>query len=316
MQRTELLAALCLMNEGEGAKSLFAFASESDELELNKLAGKLLREGEVDSRELLERIRKLRGFSAMGSGFSDIHPGWILEKLEDESPRVLGLLCRSLTGDKIKYLMEHMPESRRKVMPKLNESYQVAPQVAEIVRTLSEKKLRFAIPNPGGAFSLPHLTLLKTDDLRTLFRDLGLEEIRKAFTGVEPQVLRAFLARFVPAMAREIRERIDRGSAIAPAARAAAQRHLVSVPLEKLPVEELFREIGYSAFAQALEVDDKPWADMLYHKLPPEEGYRLKRVMQDTVKHRPSSALEERRQEILGRVADLAQKGKIRKYWK
>lgn len=315
MQRTELLAALCLMNEGEGAKSLFAFASESDELELNKLADKLLREGEVDSAGLLERIQKLRGFS-FGAGFSDIHPGWILEKLEGESPRVLGILCRFLTGDKIKYLMEHLPESRRKLMPKLNESYQVTPEVSEIVRTLSEKRLTFAIPQQGGAFSLPHLTLLKTDDLRALFRELGLEEIRKAFTGVEPQVMRAFLARFVPAMAREIRERIDRGTAVSPQDRNEAQRHLVSVPLEKLPVEELFREIGYSAFAQGLEMEDLAWASMIYHKLPPEEGYRLKRVMQDTVKRRPISLIEARRQEILGRVAELAQKGKIRKYWK
>jgi hypothetical protein len=315
MQRTELLAALCLMNEGEAARSLFAFASESDEPELNKVADRLLREGEVDSAGLLSRIRKLRNFS-FGSGFSEIHPGWILEKLEGESPRVLGILCRFLTGDKIKYLIEHLPEWRRKLLPKVNESYKVSAYVAEIVRTLAEKRLTFTTPPQGGAFSFPHLTLLKTEDLRALFRDLGVEEIRKAFKDVEPQVLRAFLARFVPATAREIRERIDRGGAVAYEARQDAQRHLVSLPLEKLSVEELFREIGYSAFAQGLEMEDRVWADMIYHKLPPEEGYRLKRVLQDTVKRRPFAAIEARRQEVLARVAHLAQTGGIRKYWK
>ncbi len=315
MQRTELLAALCLMNEGENARALFAFASETDEPELGKVADRLLREGEVDSNALMARIRKLRGFS-LGSGFSDIHPGWILEKLEGESPRVLGLLCRFLTGDKIKYLIEHLPESRRKLLPKVNESYKVSSQVSEIVRALAEKRLTFSVPRQGGAFSFAHLTVLKTDDLRALFRDLGIEEIRKAFKDVEPQVLRAFLARFVPKMAREIRERIEHGGSVPRDVHQEAQRHLVSLPLEKLPVEEIFREIGYSAFAYALEVEDRAWADMIYHKLPPEEGYRLKRVMQDTVKRRAFAAVEARRQEILARVAFLAKTGAIRKYWK
>src|SRR5262245_7204591 len=143
MNRNELLAALCLMNEGEKARDLFAFASPTDEPELNKVADRLLREGAVDSDALMSRIRKLRGFG-LGTGFSDIHPGWIMEKLEGESPRVLGLLCRYLTGDKIKYLIEHLPESRRRLLPKVNESYKVPPQVSEIVRALAEKRLTFA----------------------------------------------------------------------------------------------------------------------------------------------------------------------------
>ncbi|HEX5035692.1 MAG TPA: FliG C-terminal domain-containing protein [bacterium] len=315
MQRNELLAALCVMNEGENAHSLFAFGPASDEAELSKIAERLIQEGEVDAAELFGRLQKQRGLN-LGSGFSDIHPGWILEKLEGESPRVLGILCRFLTGDKVKYLIEHLPESRRKLLPKVNESYKVAPQVAEIVRELSAKKLSFQVPVSGGSFSFAHITVLKTDDLRTVFRDLGIEEIRRAFKDVEPQVLRAFLARFVPKMAREIRERIDHGGSVSSESRNEAQRHLVSLPLEKLPVEDLFREIGYSVFAQALEVEDMVWADMVYHKLPPEEGYRLKRVLQDTVKRRPIAAVEARRQEILGRIASLAKSGAIRKYWK
>lgn len=315
MQKNELLAALCVMNEGEAARSLFAFAPASEEAELNRIADRLIQEGEVDAAELFGRLQKSRGLS-LGGGFADIHPGWILEKLEGESPRVLGILCRFLTGDKVRYLIDHLPESRRNLLPKVNESYKVAPEVAEIVRTLSEKRLTFQAPTQGGSFSFAHVTVLKTDDLRTLFRDLGMEEIRRAFKDVEPQVLRAFLARFVPKMAREIRERIDHGGSVPPDARTEAQRHLVSLPLEKLPVEDLFREIGYSVFAHALEPEDMIWADMVYHKLPPEEGYRLKRILQDTVKRRPPTSVEARRQEILGRITSLAKSGAIRKYWK
>src|SRR5262249_5225007 len=104
MQRTELFAAPFVLNESEATRSLFSFASEADEKDLGKIADRLLKEGDVDASEVFARIRKLRGLPG-GAGFSDIHPGWILEKLEGESPRVLGILCRFLTGDKIKYLI-------------------------------------------------------------------------------------------------------------------------------------------------------------------------------------------------------------------
>lgn len=314
--RNELIACLCLMNEGKQGRELFTFASPPDEAELNKIADRLGREGISDTDDMMAQIRKLKG-ARVASGLGEIHPGWILEKLEGESPRVLGILCRFLPGDKVKFLIDHLPSSERKRLPKVNESYRISPPIAEIVRSLVEKKLALSVPRSEGAsFSLPHAALMKTDDIRTLFRDLGLEEIRKAFTNVEPRVLKAFLARFSPAMAKEVRGRIDHGRAVTPEAKREAQGHLVSLPMEKLPLEEMLREIGYSALARALSPTDLPWAEMICQKLPPEEGYRLKRVFQDQVAGRPSMILEEKKSEILGRIFILAEKGLIRRYWK
>ena len=313
--RNELTVALCLMKEGEKGRDLFAFASPDDERELVAIAARIEREG-AEPEELFTQVQKMQRF-APASSLDEVHPGWILEKLEEESPRVIGILCRTLPGDRVKYLIEHLSEEQRKHLPKINESYRVSNDINQIVRRVVEKSLPSASPaSRKGSFSFPHIVVIKSDDLRSIFRDLGVEEIRKAFTNVEPRVLKAFLARFTPKMAKEIRDRIEYGSAVSTEVKQEAQRYLVSLPLEKLPVEELFKEIGYSAFARALCVEDLSWSEMIYQKLPPEEGYRLKRVFQETVKRRSAQMVETKKSDILARIFVLAEKGMIRKYWK
>lgn len=317
-QLHELTAALCLMKEGEKGKDLFAFAALDDERELVKIAERLAKEG-AEPEEILAKVQKLRRFSS-GSSLEDVHPGWILEKLEGESPRVIGILCRTLPGDRVKYLIEHLSEAQRRHLPKINESYLVPSDIHQVIRRVVEKSLpsvrSMATLGGGASFSFPHLVVMKPDDLKTLFRDLGLEEIRKAFTNVEPRVLKAFIARFTPKMAKEIRDRIELGSSVTRETKQEAQRHLVSLPLEKLAVEDLFKEIGYAVLARAVSGNDEAWAELLYQKLPPEEGYRLKRAFQETVKRRNTQVVETKKSEILSRVFILAEKGLIRKYWK
>lgn len=268
------------------------------------------------SPEMIARLQKAKQ-TAPVSGLHQVHPGWILEKLEEESPLVLGILCRFLPGDKVKYILEHLPLAKRKKMPKLSDSYRVPARISEIIREGVEKKFPHEIPEQtGSSFSLPHVCLMRTDDVKTLFRDLGLEEIRKAFKDADPHVLKAFLARFVPKIAKEIKERLEYGGKVAAGVRQEAQKHLVTLPLEKLPVEGLFVEIGYSVFARALLPEDISWAEMIYQKLPPDEGYRLKRTLHETVAARPSAGIQEKKNQILARITALAEKGLIRRYWK
>ncbi len=315
-RKNELVAALCLMHEGETGPALFAFASPQDEKDLIAISARLGKEGAIDPDDVLARIQKTKR-TQLTSGLDQVHPGWILEKLEGESPLVLGIVCRNLSGDKVKYLIEHLPEAERRRLPKVSESYHVSSQIAEIVKEGVERKFAYNLPEAvDSSFSLPHVTLIKPDDLKTLFWDLGLEEIRKAFRDSDPNVLKAFLARFSPKMAKEIRDRIQYGGAVPTDVHQEAQKHLVTLPLEKLPVERLFVEIGYSVFARALGPEDFEWAEIVYQKLPPEEGYRLKRVMTETVPAKSHPSLQTKKDLILGRIYHLVEKGQIRRYWK
>ncbi len=313
--KNEIVAALCSL-QGDQGKRLFAFSSPEDEENLNQIAERFSA-GSPDSgpEALLKRAASLRRIAPQ-SLLNDIHPGWLLEVLEGESPRVIGVMCRFLSGDKVRYILDRLSPEIRVQMPTVNESYFVSSAVADIVRSSIEKRFSFPETAPEGAFSFSHIVLMKGDDLRALFRDLGLEEIRKAFHKVEPDVLRAFLTRFHPKLAREIRERIDHPGSVAPAARAEAQKHVVSLPLDRMPVEDILRDIGYSFFAQAVEETEVSWMQALCLRLAPEEGYRLKRFLRDYAGKRSQGAIASKREEILKRISILMEKGIVKRYWK
>src|SRR5262249_32289794 len=143
---------------------------------------------------------------------------------------------------KVNHLIQHL-SSREKSrspqvplkIPTINETYQASSQVTEIVRQLVERKLALNLPSrTGSSFSFSHVAWMKEEDLMTLFWDLGLEEIRKAFYGVEPHTLKTFLVRFSPTEAKEIRGRIDRGGIVSPEERREAQQHVISLPFDQI----------------------------------------------------------------------------------
>lgn len=310
----EILAALCLMKEG--GRDLFAFLSSNDQQMLEQISKSNPHQKESDAKEFLNRFQKVKKIKEF-SPLDEIHPGWILDRLEDESPRVLGLLCRFLPSDKARELIQYMPVSLRQKLPKMNESYRVSPEIFEIVKRLVEKKLSYAIcPPEGPSFSFAHLAWMKQDDLRKLFYDLGLDEIKKAFFQVEPPMLRTFLSRFPTHEAKEIRQRIEHGGTVSPAKKQEAQKHLFLLHLEHFSAEELILEIGYSVFARALVVGEKKWAEIICHKITPKEGIRLKRLVQESASQVADHRVQERKEAILQRVAVLVDKKNIRRYWK
>ncbi len=312
----EILAAFCLIGDEEKGKRLFSFASADEQSQLERIADRLLKEGEVDRKQLIGRLQKLSRVKSLSS-LEETHPGWILEKLQGESPRLFGLLCRHLSGEKVRYLIQHLSPSEKGRLPKVSESYQVSPEISELVRKLIEARLTVSLPPlQSGAFSFAHISVMKADDLLTLFRDLGLDEIRKGFSGVDPNILRAFLSRFSIKDATEIRGRIEHGSKVSKEASREAQRNIVSLPLEQLPSEELIREIGYSVFARALSPEEISWSEIVWQKFSPGEGHRLKRIVKESVVPRPPDVLKERQSAVLSRVTLLANKGLIRRYWK
>ncbi|GEM_PF-3105293 len=316
----EILAALCLMKDGAEARDLFAFLSAHDQQKLEQISKSSPHQKESDVKEFLNRfqkVKKIKSFSLL----DEIHPGWILDKLEDESPRVLGLLCRFLPGDRARELIQYLPLSIRQKLPKLNESYRVSPDILDIVKRLVEKKLSYAIyPPEDSSFSFAHIAWMKPDDLRKLFYDLGLDEVRKAFFRVEPTTLRTFLSRFPTHEAKEIRQRIEHGGAVSLAKKQESQKHLLLLHLEHFSAEELILEIGYSVFARALMVEEKKWADVICHKMEPKEGVRFKRLVQESISqvadHLGIQGIQERKEAILQRVSVLMDKKSICRYWK
>ena len=301
--KQQMVASLCLMGDGPEGHKLFAFSSSQEEKELQQIAKRLCPDGQVDHRGLRHQIQDLSRAQHF-SPLQEIHPGWIFEKLSDESPRLQGLLPRFIPS-----------------LAKKPSSGSVRPEMIEILRQLIEKKLMsdlsFLPPSHSGeSFSFQHIVWMRSEDLRILLRDLGLEEIRKAFSQVDALTFRAFLSRFSPKEAAEIRERIERGGSVSAEVRKESQMSLVTLPLEHLTAEQLLREIGYFCFAGALAVEETSWGEMVCQKLAPEEGHRLKKMIHNLQGDLNAVRIRARKDEILERIFRLGAQGSTHRYWK
>lgn len=306
--RQEMLAALCLKDNN---RELFSFVSPEEEKQLGQAAQRLLREGTPDS--LKEKVLNLVSLGRHFA-FEETHPDWFVEHFRNESPRLFSLLLRLLSAEKSEKILGCLTSIERKRLSR--ESGKISPEVLGVLRHLIEKKIgRAACFQKDQNFSFEHLATLKGEVLRTVLKDVGIDEICKAFHRLDPRIVRAFLARCSLSDARIVKERLSKKEVISDEAKQEAQKHLLSLDLGQIPPESFFVDIGFSVFAKAIDSREFFWVEGCCTKLPLAEGYRLKRILHEKrVKNEKGD--EKAKKKILSRVVMLARQGKIPSRWK
>ena len=315
-KRQQMLAYTMLMVEGERFEPLLQFLPQEEGGALKEFAHSIWsQKKEGGAKIVLQKIKEVFVQKKI-SILSEIHPGWIVEKLRDESPRILGVLCRYLPGDTVKYLIKNLPAEQAKQLPKMSKAFGLSSELILWIKNILEKKFAHPhLPEPDRSFSFSHIGWINGDDLRTLFRELGLEEIRKGFSKVDFQSLKVFFSRFSSEDTRELKGRIIDSPSCSPEEKKRAQKHLVSMELQALDAETLFYEIGFSYFSQAILPGESCWAEAICQKLSPHEGYVLKRFIQENNGKASEAQANRAREDILKRVFYLTEKRAIRKYW-
>lgn len=309
--RQEMLVALCVGAEGEKGKQLFSFAAPEEEKRLGRMANRHL-QGE-DLRSLKERVLNLSRL-ARHFAFEEIHPDWFVERFRNESPRLFSLLIQFLTAEKSEKILERLTSIERRRLPKT--MVKISPEVLGVVRHLIEKRFgKSPYFQSGQNFSFEHLATLKGEGLRALLKDVGMEEICKAFQGLDSRIVRAFLARCPLQDAQEIKERLSAMKSVSDQARRESQKHLLSLELGQIPSESFFVDIGFSVLAKAIDSTQLFWVEGCYLKLPLAEGYRLKRILHEK-KVKKEKGDEKAQRQILSRLATLAKQGRVHPQWK
>ncbi|OGP15432.1 MAG: hypothetical protein A3I75_07030 [Deltaproteobacteria bacterium RIFCSPLOWO2_02_FULL_50_16] len=314
--RQQMLAYTTLMTEGDHFATLFRFLPPEEEGPLKEFASKIWsQKKEHRSKDVIQKIKEVFVQKKM-SILHEVHPGWIAERLKDESPRVLGVLCRYLPGETVKYLIDHLPKAQAQNLPKINETFAVSSDLILWIKDILEKKFAHpSLPALEERFSFSHIGLMSGKDLMTLFRELGLEEIRKAFSQVEVQSLKVFFSRFSVNDTRELKARILDAPPCHSEEKKIAQQHIVTMELQALSAEALFYEIGFSYFAHAILPSESQWVEAVCERLSPQDGYVLKRFIKEYASKRSEGLQQKFREEILRRIFYLTEKRKIRKYW-
>lgn len=314
---SKVFAALAVLEGEPDLSSLFRFAPPSLEEKLLRYAELLQRRfSRSKSSELAQMLHSWRE-SSPALPTHEIHPGWILDAVRQESPRVIGLVCRYLPGSHVRYLLRHLPKELREKLPTLSESFGIPKELIEPVKEfLSKKFFRGMRPSSDQSFSCQHIPWLNSKDLRRVIRELGYAEIRKAFSQVDPKVVRTFLTRFPLEEAKQVRRRIEQGPPVLESDRKRAQKHIVGIDLDVGRPEDLPFEIGLSVLAESVMAEEPLWIEGVIVRLEPAEGYILRRYVSEAgASHRVEES-RQRQSELLGVIRDLADRGQIARYWR
>ncbi len=313
---SKVMTALAVLEGGDDPAALFRFGPEGLTETLQKYAGVLkARFARGNQQELAEMLRSWSERSP-ALPIHQIHPGWVLEIVRQESPRVIGMICRYLPGSHVRYLIENLPRELRDRLPTLNESFGLPASLMEQVKQyLAHKFFHASPPNADERFSCRHIPWMNGKDIYRIVRELGYAEIRDAFAGVDIQALQVFLTRFPIDEARKIRKRLDQGPLVPLPQRKRAQEHIVGLNLDVSRAEDLPFEIGLSVLARCVSREDPSWIEGVVVRLSPTEGYSLRRAVKEAFSSYNPEAVALRQTELLGLIRQLAEQRQIQQYW-
>ena len=135
----KILSVLSALEGEADPSALLAFGPASEEVVNRHYTEQLQRRLQRGGAN--EIIRRFHSWAERSPNLpiKDIHPSWILELIRDERPRVIGLICRYLPGQQVRYLLDHLPAATKSRLPSLHESFSIPEPLVEQVRLFFER---------------------------------------------------------------------------------------------------------------------------------------------------------------------------------
>lgn len=312
--RLHAIAALAVLRDGDDAACVADYLPDHEGVDLARLISLYAAEPEAEFKmgQLLRQMVASERFSSIG----EVHPAWILERLRDEPPRVVGIILRSLPSKHVRYLLENLPPMLKAQLPDMVESFAVARPVLETIRRRFEShflpmRVSRAVESPG----FEHLYFLKGDELAELIREIGLTELAIALSGMQGKTLHAVFNRLPLKEAKRLQKRIREIVDVSRELFRQARYTILEVEGNHVGPERMLMRVGIAALASAMDRNHGPLVKLLMQRLEPADGYLLKRSI-DERKLRHGAALAAERQSIvLGLVARLAEEERIDPSW-
>lgn len=305
----QTIAMLALLEGKEEADALLPHLAPAASQRLSSLLSS------IDPQKIPHQLKALFSQETF-SGIAEIHPAWLVEALKKESPRVIGVILRHLPSKHVRYLLEHLPKRTVMQLPKLIEAFYVPQEILELVRLRFERHfVPMRISHQLERFSFEHLYFLKTEELESLFYDLGLSELALSLQESSRKIWKIILNRFSIPDAKEILHRIKEFGVEEKWLAKDARYSILELKGKEMGAKSFLIEVGVIALAKAFSGEDIPVFECLRQKLSPENAYLLKRYLDEQIL-RPKTLKGMRRKEwILKHVRNLSQKGKIDVLW-
>ncbi|MFO1518553.1 MAG: hypothetical protein U1F57_02640 [bacterium] len=304
--RFRVLVYVASLGDEENTFQLFRFVPAQYEQPLVEATRELMSIPKKERNQVvLKELKKMIQSQKM-TLLSEIDPGWFIESLKAERPQTIGLILRNLPTEKVKHIVSHLPPEIRKKLPKMNEALKVSDEVMEIVRSRFESQFpALNAPERTEEIGLHHFYFIRIEALLALFKDLGLEQLARAFKGIHKVALKALLNRLPIKDAKEFQQKVKAMDKVSNRELKEAQMLLLNLPLETMDPEDLFLEVGMAFFSKAVSREDSDLIRALEYKLPPKYGYLLKRYVDESLGANKPGMIEWVKKQVLDKFQNF-----------
>ena len=313
--RLRTVAALAVLRDGAEAAALADYLPEAERVAVEELIAGYGREPEAPLAmgQLVRQMVASERFSSI----AEIHPAWILERLREEPPRVIGIILRSLPSKHVRYVLEHLPPMIKAQLPDMVESFAVQGPVLEMIRRRFERHfLPMRASRSLVRMGFEHLYYLKGGELEEVIRDAGLTELAIALAGMRGKALHVVFNRLDLKDAKRLQRKIRGMGDVSPALARQARTTILEVEGNHVGPERMLMRTGIAALASAVEREHAHLVRLLMQKLTPADGYLLKRSIDERRLRLSAAVAAERRALVMGLVDELAAEGRIDPSWR
>lgn len=301
---------MSVMNRGEKALDLMDYMSDADKEAFGALVSDCEKEKDpaLKMRKMLCQLHASEKFSSL----SEVHPAWILEKLCGESPRVIGIILRYLPSKHVRFILKNLPPMLRAQIPDMVESFSVAAPVLAVIKERFERHfLPMRVSRGAKRLDFENIYYLTGEELGEVVLDMGLVVLGIALRGMPAKTLHVVFNRLDLKDARLLQLRIKDTKHISSDLFRYARQILLEVDEEHIGPRKMLSRIGLAALALALGESPDALVRLVQQRLSPDDGYLLKRLIDEKRFYYLKSVSAELRDTILGSIAGLSRNGRI-----
>lgn len=306
--RLRVVAALALLRDGAASAGLADYMSGADRTIFSQEV-KSFPDTE-DRGEKMEKIIRRMAAQERFTSLAEVHPAWILEKLVNEPPRIIGIILRALPAKHAVYILKNMPPMLRVQIPDIAQSFAVPAPVMEVIRRRFERHfLPMRVSKSQDGFE--NISCLKEEELYELVREMGLTELAMALSGLPARTLAFVYNRLKLKDAKRLKRRMGeiKGERINLIRQ--ARRAIFEIGGSRLGPDRMLLRIGLAALAMAIYPDEADLTRLLQQRFEPAEGYLLKKFVDERRARFDVEEANIRRSLVLESITSLTKEGRI-----
>ncbi len=256
----------------------------------------------------INELKKLGQYRSL-SYLADVHSDWVVETLLGETPAMIGTILRYLPAERVRAILDSLPQSVLDQLPRMGDTYQVSPQLVELLRDRFERQFwlhkKF---DPKQAFAFEHFYLLHATQIHEVFLEMGYREIALGLASLPESAQKLVMDRLSRTDRLRVEFYLQQGKDIAPQRVKRAQSHLLVYQSQQGAPRHFVCELGYLIFSKSLLLKDRSELEIIKRKMSQADAATLQRLVDRQIDSNSEASVVGYREDLLTAVKRVLEK--------